>query len=484
MHELWFQCLPFHCTSLYTLEMHGRSIADHDNTTSMLIWTDTNYSWVDVDLGSPRRISSLRLFSRPYSTTYIYPGRISVALHKGPAATAGRCAKWTVGTSNQVVYEVNVGEGQDGGPPSYAPSPRPSLSPPPSLGNPLAAGVVSGGPSNSSVLFQGTEDSYLEIATPFDNATADFLVSFSFKSASDHSTYGWRSWGGYVNKTIPPPPPPPSSSSSSIVLCVYVCVSLFVNSCFDPTYSTKPWRLSLGNRSSFNEGADLLDMTDNDMGFGISLTTDAGVSFGILDATGVDSVLRSHAGAGKQWTWQTAGLGTKYDATPANDGKWHTVVAQRIGAHASLELDGHIVAVEDNVPESTAPLTASTLRLGRNFHGYIDDLRISAFPSTVRTAYYDGFKGDRDGDGIVDNPEAASASERLQSRSFSPSLASLTSSYAASQVVARTFIPCLYEEMQERIVWVGTNPYGVYHKEVPCKLSVFYTAWQIGCWTH
>ena len=101
----------------------------------------------------------------------------------------------------------------------------------------------------------------MDLATVFDR-TADFLVSLWFKSDVRTDWLDDFSWAG-----------------SSLI---------------------------------FSEGASLVDMafdsSTDARDWGIRLTT-GGVSFGIgeLDAdlsTNIDSVLRSHAGKGKQFTWQ------------------------------------------------------------------------------------------------------------------------------------------------------------------------------------
>lgn len=124
------------------------------------------------------------------------------------------------------------------------------------------------------------------------------------------------------------------------------------------------------------------------MGFHITLTGNGGVGFWIEKDGGTrysHTVLRSNAGTGKEWLWQQLGLPKPLD------GQWHKVVAQRVGSHASLELDGMVIALADNVPD-VSPLSSSNVRIGSKFKGCIDDLQMSTFPAAVRTEYYDGFK--------------------------------------------------------------------------------------------
>jgi len=124
----------------------------------------------------------------------------------------------------------------------------------------------------------------------------------------------------------------------------------------------------------------------------------SGVSFGIGGKTTsvADSILRSHRGYDKLFTWQKGGLG---DA-PASDEQWHFVEAKRVGSTASLSLDGLVVAVEDNVPDWSDPFESRFVKIGEGFKGWLDEVKIYKLPNA--RGYYDEFTGDRDGDGVAD----------------------------------------------------------------------------------
>jgi hypothetical protein len=146
-----------------------------------------------------------------------------------------------------------------------------------------------------------------------------------------------------------------------------------------------------------------------------------------------------------EWEWQTLGLDTAYGKLPSNDRKWHEVRVQRVGPHASLSLDGLVVALADNAPSWSDPLGASVLRLGKNFHGSIADLKVYSFVSSARATHFDAFTGDRDGSGAPEFPSAKGAPSTrtffdpppppLMGEGIEPSLLS------ARQT--KTFIPCL-----------------------------------------
>lgn len=169
------------------------------------------------------------------------------------------------------------------------------------------------------------------------------------------------------------------------------------------------------------------------------------------------SVLRSHAGEGKEFAWQRNGL-------PANaaNGDWHFAEAKRVGSHASLKLDGQFVMISDNVPDWGSGFdTGSVLRVGKNFHGWIDEVKVHALgDGESARAFYDQRPRDRDGDGALDNAATPTAKASAEGISPPAGLDMFTGKHS--------FLPCVHEEVQERTFWLGTNAASATSKTIDC----------------
>ena len=100
---------PVGCSTYTYPSSPCSKVYDNNLASYVLLWfTSQNYTWVDVDLGANYDIESLRLTSRAHGGGYIFPGKLTVGLYKGPSASGGRCAEFITGTSNQVVYDLNI----------------------------------------------------------------------------------------------------------------------------------------------------------------------------------------------------------------------------------------------------------------------------------------------------------------------------------------------------------------------------------------
>ncbi len=208
-----------------------------------------------MDLGAEFEVSQMKVTSRAHGTGYIYPGELKLSTMKGPKSTAGRCAQWTFGGTNEIEYVLDLAGADEATSPSLEPTPSPSLSYAPTTASPFLSDVSGPTEQSESVFFEGTETSYLEIPTPFSaTGSADFALNFWFRCFSEPaSSYAWK-WN---SKTL-----------------------------------------------EANEGVQLVEMSDDPFGFGVRLTSNSGVSFGILESNDdaiseIDSILRSHQGIGK-----------------------------------------------------------------------------------------------------------------------------------------------------------------------------------------
>ena len=392
----------------------GASI-DGDYSSYFLSWNRDDWIEAVYDLGDSYVLGSISLRSRAHGSGYIYPGSLTVTSVK---EEGGRCALWTVAGSS-TTYTMTPSDAATALPPTLQPTPSPVVSAAPTATSyPLFdatefAPNTKGPESNASAFFDGSGD-HLEFESPFDGA-ADFVVSFWFKAAEDpNEAYKNDAWG-----------------------------------------------------NTFSEGVGLVELdhplSSSKRSWGVALLS-SGVSFGIAElslevGTQRDAVLRSHNGEGKEFTWQILGAGS----SPATDKAWHYVEAKRVGSHATLSLDGHIVMINDNCPDwGSSQNTGNIVRIGRGFHGWIDEVKL--YKLNNARGHYDSRPRDRDGDGSVDNSETTTTKAWLSGIS-APSSVDLFSG-------KHSFVPCLYEEAKERTVWLGTNPATENFKEVDCPYCI------------
>jgi hypothetical protein len=336
---------------------------DLNRNNYMLIWADG--AFYNMDLDGAHDVQSVKIISRSATgggplvggTVTLYrDSDDSHAQFRTSDKAGGTCASWTINAALWE-YDFNVADSESA-PTTPAPTPVPAPAVTAQSSSEAAPVVVGATPSAASAYFDGSESSFLSVPMP-PTEGGDFLVTFWFKSASDHSSF--------------------SDSSGS---------------------------------KKFSEGAGLVDATGGyaSRGWGVMLTKN-GISFGVTDLrpggmANVDSVLRSHTGHGKDQDYQRQ---HNRSPSPAGDASWHFVEAKRVGPHVTLKLDGLIVSTRDNGPGWEGPPQNPMLTLGKYFHGFIDEVKVYSYPLAYRDQL-SAFEGDRNGDGVADNEAAANPS--------------------------------------------------------------------------
>ena len=113
----------------------------------------------------------------------------------------------------------------------------------------------------------------------------------------------------------------------------------------------------------------------------------------------------------------------------------------------------------DNAPEWSKPVSTDTVRIGKGFVGWIDEVKL--YKLNAARGYYNSFVGDRNGDGI-DEGNGTKAFLSMESQS------SVLDMYNGTH----SFLPCLFEDMKQQTHWFGMNDFGNYSKEVSCPYCV------------